>query len=276
VFLAAYANSTGELIRTLARHWRLLAALSKRELTEEYVGHGLSVSWTIINPLVVMWIYLFLFTLVFPTRIVAPPGAASDAVVYLLAGLVPWLTLAQVMGRSSASVVNNASIVKQMTFPLELLPIKALAAPLVFGAAALAFLVCYGLWISGGSMFPAYVLGLPALILLTVVFLAGVSLVLACTQVFVRDLREIVNIFLSIGLFTHPILYLPNAIPAVVRPVIYFSPLSYLLFCWQDIMFYGAIERPWAWLLATAFALALLGLGARLFVISKGHFGDFL
>jgi lipopolysaccharide transport system permease protein len=236
----------------------------------------LSVSWTIINPLVVMTIYLFLFTLVFPTRIVAPPGTTSDAVVYLLAGLVPWLTFAQVMGRSGASVVNNASIVKQMTFPLELLPVKALAAPLVFGAAALAFLICYSLWISGASMLPAYILGLPALIVLTIAFFAGVSLVLACTQVFVRDLREIVSIFLSIGLFTHPILYLPNAVPGVVRPIIYFSPVTYLLFCWQDIMFYGAIERPWAWVLAAAFALALLGLGARLFVVTKGHFGDFL
>ena len=276
MFLATYSNSTGELMRTLIHNWRLLVALSKRELRDDYVGHGLSVSWAITNPLILMTIYLFLFTLVFPTKIVPPPGAASDAVVYLLAGLVPWLTLAQVMGRSGGSVVNNASIVKQMTFPLELLPIKALAAPLVFGAAALAFLVCYSLWISGASMIPAYVIGLPALIILTVAFLAGVSLVLACTQVFVRDLREIINIFLSIGLFTHPILYLPNAVPAVVRPIIYLSPLSYLLFCWQDILFYGAIQRPWAWLLASAFALALLGLGARLFVISKGHFGDFL
>jgi lipopolysaccharide transport system permease protein len=276
VFLAAYATSTRELMRTLSRNWRLLLALSKRELTDDYIGHGLSVSWAIINPLVSMAIYLFLFTLVFPTRIVAPPGEKSDAIVYLLAGMIPWLTLAQAMGRSGASILNNASIVKQMTFPLELLPIKALAAPLLFGAVSLVFLACYGLWISGASMLPAYALGLPVLIVLTVAFLAGVSLVLACTQVFVRDLREIVNIFLSIGLFTHPILYLPNAVPAVVRPVIYLSPLSYLLFCWQDIMFYGAIERPWAWFVASAFSLALLGLGARLFIVSKAHFGDFL
>ena len=276
MFLAAYARSTAELVRTLGQNWRLLIALSKRELTDDYVSHGLSVSWAVINPLISMMIYLFLFTLVFPTRIVAPPGAGTDAVVYLLAGLVPWLTLSQVMGRSGASILNNTAIVKQMAFPLELLPIKSLAAPLVFGAVALTFVVGYGLWISGASALPTYILGLPVLVTLTVVFLIGVSLVLASIQVFVRDVREIVSIFLSIGLFTHPILYLPNAVPAVVRPIIYFSPLSYLLFCWQDVLFYGGIQRPWAWLLASAFSIALLGLGARLFVVSKAHFGDFL
>jgi lipopolysaccharide transport system permease protein len=276
VFLTAYARSTGEVVRTLARHWRLLTALAKRDLSDEYVSHSLSMSWTVIHPLVLMLVYLFIFTKVFPSRIAAPPGTATDAVVYLMAGMVPWLTLSQVMGRSGASVVNNSSIVKQMAFPLELLPIKTLAGPLVFGATSLAFVLVYGLWITGGAVLPAYLLGLVPLILLTVLVLAGIALVLACAQVFIRDLKEFITIFLSIGLFVHPILYFPNAIPAVVRPIVYLSPFSYLLFCWQDVLFYGTIERPWAWVITALFAVALFAFAARLFVVAKSHFGDFL
>jgi lipopolysaccharide transport system permease protein len=276
VFLTAYARSTGELVRTVARHWRLLAALAKRDLSDEYVSHSLSMSWTVIHPLAVMLVYLFVFTAVFPSRIAAPPGVATDAIVYLMAGMVPWLTLSQVMGRSSGSVVNNSSIVKQMAFPLELLPIKTLAGPLVFGATSLAFVIGYGLWITGGAILPAYLLGLLPLILLSFLVLAGISLVLACAQVFIRDLKEFITIFLAIGLFVHPILYFPNAIPAAVRPIVYVSPFSYLLFCWQDVLFYGAIERPWAWVVTAVFAGALFAFAARLFVVSKSHFGDFL
>ena len=99
---------------------------------------------------------------------------------------------------------------------------------------------------------------------------------LACAQVFIRDLKEFITIFLSIGLFVHPILYFPNAIPAVVRPIIYVSPFSYLLFCWQDVLFYGTIERPWAWIVTALFAVVLFAFAARLFVVAKSHFGDFL
>src|SRR5215813_11389388 len=151
VFLTVYVKSTTDFARTLTRNRRLLAALAKRDLSDEYVSHSLSMSWTVIHPLAVMLVYLFVFTAVFPTRIAAPLGMATDAIVYLMAGMVPWLTLSQVMGRSSGSVVNNSSIVKQMSFPLELLPIKTLAGPLVFGATSLAFVLGYGLWITGGA-----------------------------------------------------------------------------------------------------------------------------
>ena len=276
MFLTAYAKSAGEFVGTLARHWRLLSALAKRDLSDEYVSHSLSMSWTVIHPLAVMLVYLFVFTRIFPARIAAPSGHSTDAIVYLLAGIIPWLTLSQVMGRSAASVVGNASIVKQMAFPLELLPIKTLTGPLVFGTVSLVFLIGYGGWITGGAILPAYLLGLPPLIVLTVLMLAGVSLALACAQVFMRDLKEFVTIFLSIGLFIHPILYFPDAIPAAVRPIVYVSPFSYLLFCWQDIMFYGAVQRPWAWIITAAFALLTFGFGARLFIVAKSHFGDFL
>jgi lipopolysaccharide transport system permease protein len=180
------------------------------------------------------------------------------------------------MSRSAASIVGNASIVKQMALPLELFPIKTLAGPLVFGGVSLTCLVGYAAWVTGGSIIRSYLVGLPVLIPLTVILLAGISVALACAQVFIRDLKEFISVFLAVGLFVHPILYFPEAIPIAVRPIIYASPLSYLLFCWQDVMFYGAIVHPWAWLVASVFSIVLLLLATRMFVVSKTHFGDFL
>lgn len=276
MFLIAYGRSTSEFVRTVVVQRRLLVALAKRDLSDEYVGHSLSLSWTVIQPLFLMLVYLFVFTKIFPTRIEAPEGASTDAVVFLLAGIIPWLAVSQVMSRSLSSVVSNSSIVKQMAFPLELLPIKTLAGPLVYSGISLVFLVGYGVWITRGSILLSYLLGLPLLILLSIVLFVGLALTLSSIQVFMRDLKEFINMFLTIGLFIHPILYIPDSVPAAVRPLIYASPFSYFLFCWQDIMFYGGIVRGWSWIIASVFAVVVFVLGVRLFLVSKSHFGDFL
>lgn len=274
--LEAYVRSTGDFFRTIVAQRRLLAALAKRDLTDQYVSHSLSLTWAVIQPLFLMAVYLFVFTKIFPTKVQAPPGVGTDAVVYLLSGIIPWLALSQVMAGSLMSIVNNTTIVKQMAFPLELLPIKTLAGPLMFGGVSLSFLIAYGLWVTGGAIAPAYLVGFLALVALSLILFAGLSLILSCLQVFLRDLKEFVGMFLTVGLFIHPILYFPEAMPEVVRPLIYASPFSYYLFCWQDVFFFGGIVRPTAWLITLAFSLLVFVIGARLFIVSKPHFGDFL
>jgi lipopolysaccharide transport system permease protein len=276
LFLTAYGQSTSEFVRIVIAQWRLLVALAKRDLSDEYVGHNLSLSWAVIQPLFLMLVYLFVFTKIFPVKVSVPSDTSTDAIVFLLSGIIPWLAVSQVMGRSHSSLINNTSIVKQMAFPLELLPLKTLAGPLVFGATALTFLVGYSLWITGGSILLAYIIGLPVLIWLSLLLLIGFALILSSVQVFVRDLKEFINMFVTVGLFIHPILYLPDAVPAAVRPLIFISPFSYFIFCWQDIIFYGDIVRGWAWIIASAFAAGLFLVGTRVFLASKSHFGDFL
>ena len=77
--------------------------------------------WTLILPIFSVVVYVFVFTEIFPTRLQAPAGQPTDAVVFLMAGIVPWMALTQTMGRATTCIVNNANIVRQMAFPLELL-----------------------------------------------------------------------------------------------------------------------------------------------------------
>jgi lipopolysaccharide transport system permease protein len=275
-FSSAYTQSTLELLHSVWRQRRLLVGLAKRDLSDDYAAQGLSTAWALVQPLFLMVVYLFVFTWVFPARVQAPPGSHSDAVVYLLSGIIPWIALSQVMGRSLNSVVGNRSIVKQMAFPLELLPLKSLATPLFLGAASLVFVVAYSGLQTGAEIIPVYAWGIPLLILITGVLFAGVALLLGSIQVFAPQTREFVLMFLNVGIFIHPILFAPGAVPIAVRPVLYLSPFSYLFFCWQDILFFGGVERAWAWCITIAFASVLFVVGARIFIASKPHFGDFL
>jgi lipopolysaccharide transport system permease protein len=276
MLLTEFTKSTVELVRTVWRNWRLLRALAKRDVSDEYVRHGLSVAWPVLQALFVMLVYLFVFIWIFPSRVDVPPGSGTNAMVYLLSGLVPWLTLNQVITRSLSSVVENSNVVKQVAFPLELLPLKTLATPFLFGLVSLLILLAYAVYVTRGAVIPVYLWGLPLLLCITLPLFVGLTLLLSTIQVFSRDFKEIVSMFLTAGLFIHPILYLPDHVPEIVRPVIYFSPFSYLLFCWQDIMFFGEITRPFAWIVTAALAAIVFVFGARLFLAAKPHFGDFL
>lgn len=274
--VSSYLSSCTELVRSAAGQRRLLVALAKRDLSDEYVEHRLSLWWTLILPLFSVGVYLFVFSAIFPTRIQAPESHRTDAIVYLLSGIVPWIALAQALGRATPSIVSNSNIVKQMAFPLELLPLKALANPVTFLLVSISALVAYSGWVSGGSILPIYVWGIPLLLLLSFVTFAGLALMLSAVQVFLRDTKEFVGMFFSIGLFLHPILYPPDAVPQSVRWILYASPFSQFIFCWQDILFYGEILRPWAWFAAFVFAVVVFVAGARLFMGAKPRFGDFL
>jgi lipopolysaccharide transport system permease protein len=276
LLVSSYWSSSQQLLRSAIRQRRLLSALARRDLSDEYVEHSLSLLWTLILPLFSVAVYVFVFTEIFPTRVQAPPSHQTDAIVFLMSGIIPWTALAQTMGRATTSIVNNANIVRQMAFPLELLPLKTLASPVLFFALSLLAVIAYAGWISKGTVFAVYLWGIPVLLVLSITTFAGLALLLSAMQVFLRDTKEFVQMFVSIGFFLHPILYLPNNVPEIVRGFLYVSPFSQLIFCWHDILFFGEITRPSAWIAATAFALVSFVIGARLFMGAKPHFGDFV
>jgi lipopolysaccharide transport system permease protein len=272
----SYLASTWAVIRSVAVRWSLLTALAKRDLSDDYVDHKFARLWGYIMPLFTMAVYLMVFTFIWPTRVTAPEGFATDAVIYLLSGILPWLGFNQAVGRSVSAMVNNQNIVKQVAFPLELLALKSLVQPLTFLLVSLGFLSVYAGIVTKGTILQVYLWGIPLLLFLSMITFGGFALLLSAMQVFLRDTREFVSLFLTIGLYIHPILYLPGSIPEAMRIFVYASPLTYFIYCWQDILFYGGIFRPWAWGAACGFAVLIFVLGSRMFMGSKPHFGDFL
>ena len=178
--MTVYLNSSHELLVSLWRHRRLAWTLAKRDIQDEHVGQSFGLGWTILQPLLVMGTYLFVFTFVFFTRLESAPRSDYDFTVFLFSGLTPWLTLTLVLGKAPMAVVQNAAIVKQVALPLEIIPIKGLYGPAVF------FLVALGC--SGGAVAATYAL-IPVLVVLLVLLCAGLSLMLSCLGVFFRDLR---------------------------------------------------------------------------------------
>jgi lipopolysaccharide transport system permease protein len=116
-----------------------------------------------------------------------------------------------------------------------------------------------------GGGFSWLVLLIPVLLFLQFVGLIGVSLVLSTVGVFFKDLKEIISVFSTFGLFASPILFLPQTLAAVpqLQYVFYFNPVSIYVWCYQDAFAFGRIEHPWAWILVVPLTLLIFFTGVR-------------
>jgi len=266
----------GGLIGTLAGRRRLVWQMAKREVRDRYAGQALGTLWAVAHPILLMGLYLFLFTFVFPSRMPFG-GGQGGAVTYILAGLIPWLTVADALSRGSGVVVNEAGLVKQVVFPVEILPIKSvLAAGLPQGIATLVLLLYMA---AVDRHVPLLAASLPLLFLLQLMVMAGMVYVLSSVGAYIRDLREVVQVFVSAGIFLAPILYSEEAVERTIpgfAALLALNPFSHLVWCYQDALYYGRLVHPASWLLLLVVSPAVLFLGHRVFRKLKLMFGEVL
>lgn len=263
-----------EAIQLLAQHRELAWSLAKRELTDRHVGSVLGPFWTIGHPLFLMAVYVFVFAVVLQTRIGDSVTFPFDYSVYILSGLIPWMAFQESMNKSCASIAANPSLVKQVVFPIEVLPVKGVIASFLTQLIASGFLIVYVL-VSHGRLPWTYSL-LPALFFLQLLAMTGVGYALAAVSVYIRDTKDVVQVFGLAGVYVMPIFYLPQWVPPRLQPLLYLNPFSYMGWCYQDALYFGRIEHVWAW--PAFFLLSVLSFygGYRLFRRLKASFGDFL
>lgn len=271
--LTSNAAAARELFRILQLYRELLLTLAARDVRDRFAGHMLGPIWAVAHPALLMLVYALVFTFVFPARGLDVDGRPLDLTAYILSGLIPWLYAQEVLTRSPSAITGNASLVKQIVFPVEVLPLKMVLAAL---PAQLTATILLGLWLLVSERLEATVLLLPLALTLQVAFMAGCAFGLACLGAFVKDLREVVVVFCTVNLFLQPILYLPGQLPPAVRPLLWVNPFSHLTYIFQDSLYFGAVLHPWSWVVSTVLAGGSLAVGYRLFRVMKPRFGDAL
>lgn len=272
--LTGNVQALSDAFVVLGRYRQLTFEMARREIGERYSGQVLGVFWAIGHPLFLMGLYVFVFAFVFRTNIGGTYELPLDYTTYILAGLIPWMSFQESMNKSCVAITGNAALVKQVVFPLEVLPVKGVIASLLSQMVSTAILLTYVL-LTQGRIHLTYVL-LPLLILLQVIAMIGVAFALSAVGVFFRDLKDLVQIFGLAGMYLVPIFYLPQWVPGLFKPVLYLNPFSYLTWCYQDVLYFGRLEHPWAWTVTTAGSLGIFVLGYRLFRRLKPTFGNLL
>ena len=255
------------MIETAARILRqrqLLAVMTVRELKARYRGSVLGFLWSLVNPLLLLGVYTFVFSLVFEPR---GPGQ-SPYPVFLVTGIFPWVWVTSSLNEATTSLTANASLIRRSVFPVELLPLVAvlsnlvnflLSVPIVAGA----LLVARALGHPVGG--PAIVL-LPLVVALHLPFLSGMALALAGLAVHFKDVRDLVANLLTLAFFLTPILYSIDAVPQrSLRALIEWNPATPFVRAYQDVLFHGRVPEPMVWAGMAAAALVAWAIGSWIF-----------
>jgi lipopolysaccharide transport system permease protein len=257
----------------IRRHHELVWEMTRREMLERYSGQILGSVWAVGLPLLTMGIYVFAFLVLFQGRL---PGSNSSLgyAVFVLAGLAPWMAVQEALGRGPTAISSNANLVKQIVFPNEILPLRValgVVPTLGIGVAVVVALAPIG-GLGGWLTMPLLIVAIACHLVMT----AGLVYALAGIGVFIRDVRDVVAVLLSIGLFLQPIFYGPGVAPRPLELVFYLSPVSYLIWCYRDALVYGEPTRPIIWLVTPAMSVLLFLVGYRLYRTLQPAFGNAL
>jgi ABC-2 type transport system permease protein len=202
--------------------WSKTASLIKhmtwRSLASRYRGSVLGFVWTLVNPVMLMFVYTFVFKNIFGQNAAGVPFP-----VYLMTGLLAWNFFSTAAIQASVSLVSGTSLVSKSTFPRIVLPVSAVLANAVNYLIALPLLIVF-IVISGVSLTPSLLL-LPCVFILLTVFAIGLGALLSSLMPFFQDLLHLIEVFFQMWMFLTPIVYGIGLIPDAWRSWYALNPM---------------------------------------------------
>lgn len=253
------------------RHRALLGLLVKRDVLTRYRGALFGVFWVFLSPLLMLGIFAFVFGEIFQSRW---PDNADGLPFWLVlyVGLLIFNVFAEAVSRAPAAVRSNPSYVKKIIFPLEILPLVPVGAGVIHGVFGLIVLAVCLLWV---GQLTVGILLLPFLMSPVVLLAAGVSWFIAAWGVFIKDMTQLVPLFVQMLLFLSPIFYPASAVPSFLRPVYQFNPLAIVIEASRAAV--GGSNIHWlSWFCALGIAVLVALLGYRAFQSQRDEFADAL
>ena len=233
----------------------------RREVRQRYKASAFGLLWTLINPLVMVAAYWFVFRFVFPTT------ANSPYALFLFVGLATWAVFMGGAQSAASSLVQNATLVTKVRLPREIVPLSAMTGSWFTAGAMFAIAVPLCLWFGHGSHTPW--LAVPPIIALLAALTIGFGLLLAALNVYFRDVEHILTALALPWFFLTPILYSLDQVPAgeqwAVDVLHYANPISPFVISIQNAMFFGTWPATVDVVYCVVAAVAMLSIGLRVF-----------
>ncbi len=251
----------------------LFHQLVSRAIRTDYLENLTGFAWLILQPLMLLAVYAFVFTTIFKARI---PGAGGLGFVpYLAVAFWPWTAFSESVLRSTNAISANAGLIGKVAFPAELLPLSTVTATfLMHMAGYLAVLLV--LQLTGTDIHWAGLLAAIPLLLFMFIFASGLALFTCALQVFVRDVAQILPPLMTFWFFTTPILYSSSLLPDNLAILMKLNPMTWYVDRLRDFLLLGNYDWSISDLSVPLFSVLVFWLSLVFFRRFSGHFEDFL
>ena len=270
---ASPPTSLAALAQSLAAHRDLIVQLTRRDVIGRYRGSVLGLGWSFFNPLLMLIIYTFVFSVVFKARwgVETEEGKVVFAIV-LFVGLIVHSLFTEVANRAPALILGNPNFVKKVVFPLEVLPVVSMGAALFHSLISILVLLV-AIVLYEGSLHWTIVL-FPLVIAPLVIMTLGFSWMLASLGVYLRDLTQIVSLLTMVMMFLSPVFYPLSALPEKYQPIMFLNPLTFIIEESRAVLVFGELPNWWGLLTYSALGLLVMWLGFWWFQKTREGFAD--
>lgn len=243
----------------------------QREFQSRYRNSLLGSFWAILTPLATILIYTLIFSRLMQVRL---PGMNDTLAysIYLCAGILTWGLFAEIIGRCQTVFLENANMIKKLTFPRICLPV------IVVLNAGLNFLIIFGLFLSFLVLvgkFPGWVIvALPPVLIIQIALAIGLGVSLGIINVFFRDVGQFIAIVLQFWFWFTPIVYPASVLPESILPWYRLNPMVSVVSAYQSVLLYGQWPQ-WSTLVpATLIAISVCLLAIALYRRRAGEMVD--
>ncbi|WP_420476073.1 ABC transporter permease [Noviherbaspirillum sp. ST9] len=259
------------MLRSMWSYRGFISGSVKREFQSRYRNSLLGAAWTVLNPLAMIVVYTVIFSQVMRARL---PGVDSGFAysIYLCAGVLTWGLFAEIVGRAQNVFLENANLIKKISFPRICLPV------IVVFNAGINFAIIFGLFVlfllvSGNFPGVSFLAVFPVL-LIQVAFAIGLGIIVGVLNVFFRDVGQFFAVLLQFWFWLTPVVYPASILPAPILPYFNLNPMVPVVTAYQDIFVHAKLP-DWGSMASPALlAVLFCAVGMRMFRKRVGEIVD--
>lgn len=262
------------MVRGLFQHRDLLWELVKRDFIGRYKGSMLGVVWSLFNPLLMLAIYTFVFSVAFKAKWGVGEESKVAFAIVLFSGMIIHSLFAECLNRAPSLIISHPNYVKKVVFPLELLPWMTLFSALMHLLVSFGVLLVFCL-LAGVTVHPGTLL-IPIVLIPLILMMLGLSWLFASLGVYLRDLSQVMGMVTTVALFLAPVFYPIEILPEAYQAVLVWNPITLPIVQLRDLMLWGKPIQWGTWAISLAVGLAVCQAGFWWFQKTRRGFSDVL
>ena len=266
--------SVEELFASLWRNRQLLVQLTKRDVLGRYRGSMMGLAWSFFNPLIMLAVYTFVFSVIFKARWSVAGEDKVNFAIILFVGLIVHGLFAECINRAPTLILSNSNYVKKVVFPLEILPSVALGSALFHAGVSLIVLLIVQLLVN--HTLPWTVVIFPLILLPLLLATMGFAWLLSALGVYVRDIGQSTSILTTVLMFLSPLFYPVSALPEKYRLWLHLNPLTFIIEESRNVLIFGKTPNWVGWALAVLASFLISTAGFWWFQKTRKGFADVL